>query len=576
MLFRSLSLLLLSLLVCAFATNVFRPAHECVRQRKCHSHDFVSTGPADLKEKITLTFAVKRSNIDKLFALVDDVSNPTSPNYGKYWTNQQVREFTANPDATDAVLSYVSTFVDSGALRIRSWGGFVEVETDIATAQTILGTTYYRFFSAVAHKTIIRAFHYELPSEVSEVVDYVFPSIQFPPTYAGKPVVSSHGDVNANSITPAILNSYYNITSNTVTSTKATQSLFESLGQSYSPTDLTQFQTTYKLPSDPLDTVIGPNTPTDCTKNPNNCAEANLDVQYIMAVAQLAPTTYWSEANSLGDIFYKWIVEVADYSNPPLVHSISYGSIEDELEKTTQNRFNQEVASLSAVGVTVVVSSGDDGVANFGARSDKSQCGFHPSYPATAQYVVAVGATKGPEAGQPEVACQSDNGGIITTGGGFSTTFSQPSYQTTEVNKFLANSTACPPKNLFVSTGRAYPDVAMAGYNYNVVIGGAVYQVSGTSASAPVFAGVLTLVNNARFKKGKTAVGFVNPSLYSVFRSQPSVYNDVTSGNNKCCAKSGVTPVCCTYGFYCTPGWDPVTGLGSVNVGRFVDALANL
>jgi tripeptidyl-peptidase-1 len=571
-----LTLLVLSLFVITFASKVFRPAHECVRQRKCLSHDFAVAGPAPVDEKFTLSFAVKRANVDQLFSLVDDVSNPSSANYGKYWTPQQVRELTANPEATDAVVQFLSKYVDDSSIKIRAFGGFVEVDTDIKTAQEILGTVYHKFDSEVAGKTVYRTFSFVLPKEISEVVDYIFPTVQFPPTLSGKPLITSHGVPNANSVTPAILNSYYNITSNTVSSTKATQSLFESLGQSFSPSDLTQFQSLYKLPNDPLDTVIGPNTPTDCTKNPNNCAEANLDVQYIMAVAQIAPTTYWSEANSLGDIFYKWIVEVGDYTNPPLVHSISYGSIEDELEDLTQNRFNQEAASLGASGVTIVVSSGDDGVANFGARSDKSQCGFHPSYPASAQYVVAVGATKGPEAGQPEVACQSDNGGIITTGGGFSTTFSQPSYQSQEVNKFLSNSTACPPKTMFASGGRGYPDVSMAGYNYNVVIGGSIYQVSGTSASAPVFAGVLTLANNARFKKGKTAVGFVNPSLYSLFRSQASLYNDVTSGNNKCCAKSGVTPVCCDYGFYCTPGWDPVTGLGSVNVGRFVDALSNL
>jgi len=331
------------------------------------------------------------------------------------------------------------------------------------------------------------------------------------------------------------------------------------------------------LPSDAVDQIIGGNDPTACTKNPNNCAEANLDVQYIMAVAQLAPTTFWNEASSIGDIFYKWIQEVAADPHGVLVHSISYGSIEDSMsETTTLNRFNQEVASLGAQGITVVVSSGDDGVANFGARSDKTQCGFHPSYPATSPYVVAVGATQGPESGKPETACQSDTGGIITTGGGFSTVFAQPSYQSTEVAKFQSNSTACPPKTMFASNGRGYPDVSMAGYNYEVIVASTTYGVSGTSASAPVFAGVLTLVNNARLKKGKTSVGFVNPSIYSVSRSNPSVFHDVTVGNNKCCAKSGVSPVCCTYGFYCTPGWDPVTGLGSVNVGRFVDALANL
>jgi tripeptidyl-peptidase-1 len=69
---------------------------------------------------------------------------------------------------------------------------------------------------------------------------------------------------------------------------------------------------------------------------------------------------------------------------------------------------------------------------------------------------------------------------------------------------------------LFHSTGRAYPDVAMLGHNYQVVIDGSTYTVSGTSAAAPVFAGFVTLVNNARLNAGKSPVGFLNPALYQI------------------------------------------------------------
>lgn len=65
---------------------------------------------------------------------------------------------------------------------------------------------------------------------------------------------------------------------------------------------------------------------------------------------------------------------MADDNNPPLVHSISYGSIAREDDKHDMIRFNTEVCKLGLRGLTVVVASGDDGVANFIARNDPSQC----------------------------------------------------------------------------------------------------------------------------------------------------------------------------------------------------------
>jgi len=337
--------------------------------------------------------------------------------------------------------------------------------------------------------------------------------------------------------------------------------LFEALGQDFSPDDLRDFQRKFHIKEHSVDRVIGPNDPNKCKTSPDSCGEANLDVQYIMGVAQDVHTTYWSIGDQAQDPFLDWIVALANLTNPPLVHSISYGSISTEDTSTDVYRFNLEACKLGLRGVTIVVSSGDDGVANFEARNDPSQCGFHPSFPATSPYVTAVGATQGPESGKPETACMSNTGGVITTGGGFSYFFKRPSYQDSVVANYLKNGPGLPPTNLFNSTGRGYPDVAVLGYNYNVVIGGHELQESGTSASAPVFAGMLTLLNNQLFNKGKTPVGFVNPALYSL--ATKGVFNDITVGENNCCAGYPGQFLCCQYGFNATTGWDPLTGLGS-------------
>ena len=135
------------------------------------------------------------------------------------------------------------------------------------------------------------------------------------------------------------------------------------------------------------------------------------------------------------------------------------------------------------------------------------------SFPASCPYVVAVGATQGPESKKDEIACSSETGGIVTSGGGFSSIFKQPPYQKDAVEGFFKNSDEkdLPPKDQFHSKGRAYPDVSLLGYNYIIVDGGQFSAESGTSASAPVFAAMLSLINGELLAAGKPPVGFINP-----------------------------------------------------------------
>jgi len=227
-------------------------------------------------------------------------------------------------------------------------------------------------------------------------------------------------------------------------------------------------------------------------------------------------------------------------------------------------------------GMSVFVASGDDGVAGYEAREDPSACGFKPEYPASVPYITSVGATMGPSLNPPreEIVCQSDKGSIITSGGGFSTVYPQPDWQATAVKTYLTTGPKLPPTKQFNPKGRAYPDVASLGNAYNIVVGGRWYMVSGTSASSPVFCGMVALINGYREAAGKNALGFLNPILYQVDKS---CYNDVVEGLNNCAAKADPSgPVCCKYGFSASKGWDPTTGWGSLDFPLFAQALENL
>ena len=117
--------------------------------------------------------------------------------------------------------------------------------------------------------------------------------------------------------------------------------------------------------------------------------------------------------------------------------------------------------------------------------------------------------------------------------------------------------------------------MAMLGVQFPVVVNGDTYILYGTSASSPLFASFVSLLNALRINSGQTSVGWLNPLLYSAgdnvtFSSGEVIFTDITSGDNKCCANSNpALAVCCTSGFTTTTGWDPATGWGSITFSNF-------
>ncbi|KAH7092125.1 peptidase S8/S53 domain-containing protein [Paraphoma chrysanthemicola] len=250
------------------------------------------------------------------------------------------------------------------------------------------------------------------------------------------------------------------------------------------------------------------------------------------------------------------------------VISVSYDQIEGALPRFYQERQCREWMKLALQGVSVIFASGDSGVANRYNAGYNNSClnseygyvdtegtRFSPSFPANCPYITSVGATTllNSSIYGGEQAVASPHGPLsYYSGGGFSSIFPRPSWQDEAVSNYLSKYAPKYGESVFNSSGRAYPDVAALGLNLATVYLGETYGIGGTSASAPIFASIINLLNEERLEQGKGPLGFLNPTIYK----HPEVFNDITVGGN---------PGCGTQGFPAAKGWDPVTGVGTPN-----------
>jgi tripeptidyl-peptidase-1 len=299
--------------------------------------------------------------------------------------------------------------------------------------------------------------------------------------------------------------------------------------------------------------------------------EANLDVQSIAGISYPVPITSYSTGGSppfiqdlntptnTNEPYLVWVNYVMGLEKVPQVISTSYADDEQTVPKDYALRVCKEFARLGARGVSLLFASGDAGVgAGQGAcKTDdgKNITTFLPSFPASCPYVTTVGAT---HQFQPEVVAffpgRTLSDGTRTnpysSGGGFSNYFPAPRYQKRAVEAYIKG-LAGKYDGLYNKGGRGYPDIAAQGQYFAYVWNGTVGSISGTSASTPLMAGILSLVNDALLLSGKPVLGFLNPWLY---RKGYKGFTDILSGSAIGCDVDG---------FPATKGWDPVTGFGT-------------
>jgi kumamolisin len=320
------------------------------------------------------------------------------------------------------------------------------------------------------------------------------------------------------------------------------------LGGGYRPSDLAAYfkQLGIAMPSVTAVSVDhGSNAPTTAQSADG---EVMLDIEVAACIAPGAKIVVYFAAGTSDRDFLDAISDaVHDSVNGPSVISISWGGPEGSASASFQTEFDQTLQSAAALGITVTVASGDDGAADEGPNEWDNRT--HADFPASSPYALACGATHITVSGNKIVAesvwnqqaADTEGDSFGASGGGVSDFFPVPAYQAT-MNL---------PKDISTGkTGRGLPDVSADGdpaSGYLVRVDGQEFPIGGTSAVAPLWAGLIALIN----QKLKRRVGFINPLLYG---NAPAL-RDVTVGNNKVGADK--------IGYSAAPGWDPCTGLGS-------------
>jgi kumamolisin len=289
----------------------------------------------------------------------------------------------------------------------------------------------------------------------------------------------------------------------------------------------------------------GTNTPSGGANGPDG--EVMLDIEVAGAIAPKAKIVVYFTANTSQGFLDAITQAVHDTVNKPSVISISWGGPESTWTAQSFQQFDEAFQAAAALGITITVAAGDDGSSD---GVDDGQA--HADFPASSPNVLACGGTRlnatGTTINSEVVWNDGANGGA--TGGGVSEEFPLPSYQ--------ENAGVPPAADSTHNIGRGLPDVAADAdpeTGYSVRVDGQDTVVGGTSAVAPLWAGLIARLNQGLGKP----VGFINPTLYGL-TSQSGVFRDVTSGNN---------------GAYSAgPGWDACSGLGVADGAKLLKALS--
>ena len=353
--------------------------------------------PAQIHDVI---FVVRQQHKEELEQILAEISDPSRSNYGAYMSREEIADLTTDTEAHDAVIVHLEK---AGAVVISEtlYGEHITARAPIALWEAMFDTEFYTYAHIQSDSEkrptgkFVRAERYSVPVELDNHVESVFDTIQIPLIKRKLPITRSSNSRNdllavaMGSITPAVLNIAYQIESN-VGSSGSVQAVFEAADQYFSSEDLRTFQRQYSLPYLNVNMSIGNHAATSrfCSSNGNSCSEGNLDIQYLMAISQSPTIYYYSE-----DYFSVFLLGVSNTKPLPLVVSISYGIDEFYVPDSELDAFNFQAIKLGLMGVTITVSSGDDGANSDMVRSSARHCGYSPSFPASSPYVLSVGAT---------------------------------------------------------------------------------------------------------------------------------------------------------------------------------------
>jgi uncharacterized protein (TIGR03437 family) len=344
--------------------------------------------------------------------------------------------------------------------------------------------------------------------------------------------------------------------------------------------DIQKFRAKFQLPASDPQLILVPNTQDPGTVK-GDLGEADLDLEWAGATAPQATLVYVYSFDVTDAVQY-----AIDQNLAPVL-SVSYGLCEPLTLRSDMLSMQSLARQANAQGMTWVSASGDSGGADCLSGTSSSGAGLAVDSPADVPEVTGIGGTTLREgSAQYWNAANNANGGSAISyipetvwndstpgspgagGGGASTVFAQPTWQT---GLGVPNNAA-----------RNVPDISLAASpdhdGYMVYSGGQLSVFGGTSAGTPSFAGIAALLNHYLVSTGAQTVpgvGNMNPRLYALAQSGTGVFHDVTAGDNivkVTCGARSRNCVAGSYGYAAGQGYDQASGLGSVDAYNLVTA----
>jgi subtilase family serine protease len=595
--------------------------------------------PSEVIEGITLNFKLSDSQQAALEKLVAQQHNPNSPNYHKWLTPEQyAARFGMSQGDLDRATTWLQSQgftgirVSRSRTRLSFTGSAARVESAFHTelhqyevnSETHFANASEPALPAALANTVLGVGHLNnfapRPRAHGSKVSARFTSYQtgnhfltpgdFATIYNLKPLYDD--GIDGTGITIAVIGQTQIATSGTSTFSMADISTFRSLSGLSS-----------SLPT--VQQTPGTGTAMSCS---GDADEAAVDVEWSGAVAKGATILYdfagvgtsctggACTCTNRSQNAFNALIDAVDNKRAPII-SLSYGNCEANIGSTDAQSLRQLAQQADSQGQTIAAATGDAGAADCeDTTSTSATTGLAVDMPASIPEVVAVGGTEftGDAAGGvtgtspntnasattywgattnstdnvssalkyiPETSWNDTTAsiaggqGLSATGGGVSTFFTKPSWQTAltpgdghrDVPDVSLSGSPAHDAYLICSSGWCSSTSFRSSSN-----NGQLDAIGGTSVSSQVFGGIVALINQATESSG---LGNINPTLYSLRTSTPSAFNDIASGNNKVPCTSGSTGCpsgTTSIGFSAGTGYDMVTGLGSIDANALITA----
>ncbi|KAH9052982.1 subtilisin-like protein [Lactarius deliciosus] len=511
-------------------------------------------------------------------ALTEALFEVSSPGHSKHVLSTTplrthvARLVVPHPHTLELVKSWLKYHGVPLSISLTHGGNWLTLTgVSVSKANDLLGASYQLYRHTETNETIVRTIGYSLPTVLHAHVQTVAPT-----TYFASPRMSwqtprkrsggaaaglvkaasgdsvtalsrrADGDDDDDDVLPSTLHWLYKSFPYVPAATdRNALGIVGYVGEYPNQIDLTTFMDRFHgTETGATYTVVQVNNGGYDPMNPGT--EANMNVQYASGMAYPTPITYYSVGDGPDgedDPYLSWLNYMVDLDDAdiPQTISTSYANKETNWPLDHARSLCDLFMQLGARGVSVLFASGNDGVGE-GDCMTNGNVRFVPTFPASCPWVTAVGGTTRYE---PEFAAD-------LSGGGFSDYFKRPDYQDEAVTTFFEN-IGNMYQGLYNASGRGIPDIAAQAYRIGIIFRNEYKVVEGTSCATPIVAGIISLLNDYRISQGRRPLGFLNPWLYGTARAG---LNDITSGSN---------PGCNTNGFPAVVGWDPVTGLGSLD-----------